>query len=120
MSRDTKKPTPPPRTRRRSTRRDPEEPSTSTKPTRRDLSASIAEATASARGQFSIPSARNVQVDAVSGSIEVDSSAGRRPVQVELLSATRRDITVRVRDQVVTMDRAHALALAQIIAVAFD
>jgi hypothetical protein len=135
MLRDSKKPTLPPRTRGRTTRRshaavDPEavtiEPSTSNKPTRRDLSAAIADVTATARGQFSTGSARSVAVDVVSGSIEVDMTAGRRrrrtntAIRLDLIAATKREITVRVRDETITLDRAHALALAELITSTFD
>ncbi len=128
MPRDSKKPTLMPRLQRRTTRppvagtdASAAEPSTSTKPTRRDLSAVIAEVPATARGQFSIAAARSVEANVVSGSIEVNLSAGprrRRPntsLQLDLVMATKRELTVQLRSQKITLDRAHALALAELI-----
>ncbi len=145
MAREPKKSTPP-RTRPRTTRRgisvpavevDPEpttftrlarrdtiEPATSTRPTRRDLAEAVSalDPGKSARGQYSIPSARGIPAEVVSGSIEVSDRKRRRtgPIEaVHLVSASKRELTVVVNEQVLTLQRDDALALARIIATAF-
>ncbi len=120
---------------------DPEEPeiepAMSARPTRRDIVVPDAEITITRtttrrgpRGEFSIASARGVPADVVSGSIERrtgEVAVPRRkrnsmpPVEtVYLASATKREITVIVKDQTLTLARHDALALAQIIMTAFD
>lgn len=120
-------PEPEPATSTRPTRRELSavEPATSTRPTRRDLAAALdaVHPAASARGQFSIPSARGIPVEIVSGSIEVGERRRRRtgPLgAVHLVSASKREVTVVVNDQVLTLQRADALELARIIASVFD
>ena len=149
VAREPKKSTPP-RTRTRTTRRglvpiagaelDPEpatstrptrrdvstlEPATSTRPTRRDLAAAVdaLDAAPNARGQFSIPSARGIPVEIVSGSIDVGERRRRRtgPLDtVHLVSSSKREVTVIINEQVLTLQRADALALARIIATVFE
>lgn len=163
--RDSKRLTSPPRPRRRTTRRGlapvaaeltfgdgPEEitaellePSFSSRPTRRDLTApAVPEgrepapqpaaavcAQQVARGQYSISSVQGgIPVDTVSGTIEVstgDRGRKRRRTssippseQVHLASATKREITVIIGDRTLTLERQHALALASIILTTFD
>jgi hypothetical protein len=111
------------------------EPSFSARPTRRDLVVPDAPARSRTRsipprGEFSISSVRGVPADVVSGSIERprrDTNQPRRrrsstmPVEsVHLASATKREITVVINDQTLTLARHDALALAQIILTAFD
>jgi hypothetical protein len=80
--------------------------------------------TAGPRGEYSIPSARGIAVDVISGSIDVKSARPRRrttaPPAVSLVSATKREVVVRVRDQVLTLDRHDALTLAAVLTTAFD
>lgn len=127
VSRPTKRDTssPEPATSSRPTKREISsvEPATSSKPTRRDLAAAVDAAQSSARGQFSIPSARGIPTDVVSGSIEVGERKRRRtgPIDaVHLVSASKREVTVIINEQVLTLQREDALALARIIATAFD
>lgn len=113
------------------------EPAMSSRPTRRDIVVPDPEITITRtltrrgpRGEFSIPSARGIPADVVSGAI--DRRAGellppRRkrasmPIveAVHLASATKREITVIVNDQTLTLTRHDALALAQIILTTFD
>lgn len=103
------------------------EPATSTRPTRRDLAEAISSAVhpaTGARGQYSISAARGIPVEVVSGSIEVGERRRRRtgPSQsgVRLVSAGKRELTVIVNDQILTLQRTDALALARIIATTFD
>jgi hypothetical protein len=135
MLRDRKKPTlTPPRS--RTTRRSipppvareskgkTVEPATSTRTTIRDLSAAIDKVTGPARGRFSAPGARDVAVDAVSGSIDAGRDAPRtrrrtNTVDVELVMATKHKISVRVDGQTITLEREPALTLAQIIVRVF-
>lgn len=110
----------------RPTRRDLSsiEPATSSRPTRRDLAAAVDAVHASnARGQFSIPSARGIPADIVSGAIEVGERKRRRtgPIEsVHLVSASKREVTVIINEQVLTLQREDALALAKIITTAFE
>lgn len=118
---------------------DPEiEPAMSMRPTRRDITTpDTTEITITRtltrrgpRGEFSIPSARGIPTDVVSGSIERksgDTTPPRKkrtsmpPVEaVHLASATKREITVIIGDQPLTLARHDALTLAQIILTAFD
>jgi len=115
---------------------DQTEPAMSARPTRRDVVAPDVEITISRapprrgpRGEFSIPSARGIATDVVSGLIERkrgDTTPPRRkrnsmPIEtVHLASATKREITVIIKDQPITLARHDALALAQIILTAFD
>lgn len=117
------------------------EPAMSARPTRRDIAPPGNDATPAPsaarnrgpRGEFSIPAARGVPADIVSGSIEPRdgaasaSAAPRRrrsttvPVEnVHLAQATKREITVIIKDQALTLERHDALALAQIIVTAFS
>lgn len=111
------------------------EPALSARPTRRDLVVPDVPArprtrSVQPRGEFSISSARGIPADVVSGSIErprreTNQQRRRRstmqPVEsVHLASATKREITIVVNDQTLTLARHDALALAQIIMTAFD
>jgi hypothetical protein len=114
------------------------EPAVSARPTRRDIVAPDQEATTmrtgprgrGPRGEFSIPSARGIPTDVVSGSIERRSGQTTPPRRrrtsmqivetVHLASATKREITVIIKDQTLTLARQDALALAQIIITAFE
>ncbi|MFN0251995.1 MAG: hypothetical protein ACKV2T_34280 [Kofleriaceae bacterium] len=120
---------PEPATSTRPTRRDLSviEPATSARPTRRDLAGAVdshvdaLQPAPNARGQFSISSARGVPADVVSGSIEVGDRKRRRTIDiVHLVSASKREVTVIVNEQVLTLKRDEALALARIITTAFE
>lgn len=104
----------------------------STRPTHRDL-AVPSEATKPAeeegrgmRGQYSISSVRGIPTDVVAGSIDntrrkLRRSTGSIPaVRVHLANVTKRELTVIVRDQPLTLSREDALALASIIQTAFS
>lgn len=113
------------------------EPAFSTRPTRREMTAvlqgdephRVAPPVAVPRGEYSVRGVGNIASDVVSGSIEAPPlpATGRTrrrsmaPVEeVHLASATKREITVIIKDQALTLDRRNALALAQIIVTAFD
>ena len=114
------------------------EPALSARPTRRDIVAPDVETTSTRsgprgrgpRGEFSIPSARGIATDVVSGSIERKTGQMTPPRRrrtsmnaietVHLATATKRDITVIIRGQTLTLARQDALALAQIILTAFE
>ncbi len=113
------------------------EPAMSMRPTRRDLTPPDPEVTITRtftrrgpRGEYSIPSARGIPTDVVSGSIERKSGDTTPPRRkrssmpaveaVHLAAATKREITVIIGDQPLTLARHDALALAQIILTAFD
>jgi hypothetical protein len=120
-------PPPEPATSTRPTKREVSviEPATSARPTRRDLAAAVdaIQSAPGARGQFSIPSARGIPADVVSGSIEVGDRKRRRtgPIDaVHLVSASKREVTVILNEQVLTLQRDDALALARIITTAFE
>ena len=112
----------------RPTKRDLESP-LSTRLTRRDITIppEIAADDRGMRGQYSISSVRGIPADVVSGSIDNTTRKQRRstgsiPVvpRVHLAAVTRREITVIVRDQPLTMTREDAIALASIIQTAFS
>jgi hypothetical protein len=111
------------------------EPAISTRRTRRDLSVPAQDLAPprtrsrnrGPRGEFSIPAARGIPADAVSGSIEPGETGTRRrrmstqqPREpVRLAFATKREITVVIDSHSLTLTRQDALALAQIILTAF-
>lgn len=108
---------------------DEPEPAASARPTQRDIAVPVAvprtrSRSRGPRGEFSIPSARRVPTDAVAGSIDIVERGPRRrrvtspPVEVHLASVTKRDITVIVQGEPLTLARHDALALAQIILTA--
>lgn len=113
------------------------EPAISIRPTRRDIVAPELDITITRvpsrrgpRGEFSIPAARGIPTDVVSGSIERKSgdtvpprrrrSSMHEVETVHLASATKREITVIIKEQTLTLSRQDALALAQIILTTFD
>lgn len=145
LPKDQKNPPLPPRSGRRTTLRglkarsasddtDTIEPAFSTRPTQRDLgdiAASVPELQAAiartTRGEYSARAARGIPANFVSG--ELDTSKARRPRtmstpppldQVFLTAATKREITVIIKGQELTLDRRNALALATIITSTFD
>ncbi len=105
----------------------------STRPTRRDLQPVPfpAPQKRTPRGEYSVSSMRGIAADVVSGSIEPTQVAVPPPPRrrrstsapaenVHLAQATKKEITVIIGDQALTLQRADALALAQIILTAFD
>lgn len=156
--RDSKRSTvPPPRARRRTTRRgivpmsaiediDGNEPTAigsiplpdinedaySTRATRRDLQAVQfpTPQKRTPRGEYSVSSMRGIAADVISGSIEPTQIAVAPPPRrrrstsvpaenVHLAQATKKEITVIIGDQALTLQRTDALALAQIILTTF-
>ena len=102
----------------------------STKPTRRDITVPADAIKAAAdehrgmRGQYSISSVRGIPADVVAGSIDNTSRKQRRStgsipvVRVHLAAVTKREITVIIGDQPLTLRREDALTLASIIQTA--
>lgn len=115
-----------------------DEPALSSRPTQRDIVAPDLDITITRalprgrgpRGEFSIPHARGIATDVVSGSIERKPGQTMPPRRrrssmqvveaVHLAAATKREITVIVKDQTLTLSRSDALALAQIILTTFE
>ncbi len=113
---------------------DEAEPAVSMRPTRRDIVAPEPDPVTTtrargARGEFSISSARGIAADVVAGSIERrkgETSPPRRRrtsmphvEAVHLAHATKREITVIIHGETLTLSRQDALALAQIILTTF-
>ena len=131
--RNSKKTTTPPRTGRTTARGfasvQPDddlaiEPPQSARPTRRDL-APITASAPDARGQYSLRSAKRIQTDVVSGTIEAGDSAKRRRgpslsgADVHVVTVTERDITILIRGDRLTFRRDDALAIAKLVTEAF-
>jgi hypothetical protein len=102
----------------------------SSRPTRRDIEVPILPPQKrTPRGEYSVQSLRGIGADVISGSIErTEAPAPPRrrrstaaPVEhVYLAQATKKDITVIIGEQALTLERHDALALAQIIITTFD
>jgi hypothetical protein len=111
------------------------EPASSTKPTRRDISARALAAAEQLdgrmlRGEFSVGAARGIPSNEVSGTIGAAedtksrtrtrrSSKSPPEPDVYLASASKREITVIVNGEALTLERRDALALAAIITTSF-
>lgn len=103
----------------------------STRATLRDIEAAPfpAQHKRTPRGEYSVTAMRGIGADVISGSIEPPPPLAVPPRRrhstsvpadnVHLAQATRKEITVIIRDQAVTLQRDDALALAQIIVTAF-
>lgn len=102
----------------------------SARPTRRDIEVQLPPPQRrTPRGEYSLQSLRGIGADVISGAIEPTELAPpprrRRstavPVErVHLAQATKKEITVIIDDQPLTLQRADALALAQIILTTFE